>query len=157
MQTKTRSRSEESKRNAQHRRILDSIKSQNPKGLLTTDDVVSAARPEDHPLHLEFEWDDSIAAHEHRKAQANALIRRVYVIEMDTQVPAFLSLSPDRKNGGGYRPVSEILNNEQSMAQLAEDAKRDLAAWTERYKMLGGLVSRVAKAAGIGRPNRKAR
>ena len=41
--------------------------------------VVEAARDPDSPLHGYFEWDDSVAAHQHRLAQAGELIRKLTI------------------------------------------------------------------------------
>jgi len=39
------------------------------RGILEPQDVVDAARPDDHPLHGAFEWDDGIAAEAHRRQE----------------------------------------------------------------------------------------
>jgi len=43
---------------------------------LTAENLIDKARDPDNPAHDHFEWDDSVAAHEHRLEQARALIRR---------------------------------------------------------------------------------
>lgn len=56
--------------------------------------VVDAARPEDSPIHDQFEWDDSEAAEQYRIAQARRLVRSIEVVtfvkgaEIE-RVPAF--------------------------------------------------------------------
>ena len=57
------------------RRILTKLARKNG-GLLKVDDVLQEAKDESSPLHTHFEWDDSVAAEAHRKAQARALIQR---------------------------------------------------------------------------------
>ena len=47
-------------------------------GRLTPNGVVEAARDAASPLHYHFEWDDSVAAEQHRLDQARRLITSVY-------------------------------------------------------------------------------
>ena len=47
--------------------------------------VVQAARNRNNPLHAEFDWNDTRAAHQHRLAVARALIRNiVYTVQDST-------------------------------------------------------------------------
>ena len=48
----------------------------------TSDDLIAAAADPEHPLHGDFEWDDSKCGHSWRKQQANAIIRSVEVISI---------------------------------------------------------------------------
>lgn len=48
-------------------------------GKVAPSQIVEAARDENSPLHQVFEWDDTIAAQEHRLLQARQLIRTVVV------------------------------------------------------------------------------
>ncbi len=52
-------------------------------GRLTPEAVVADAGDPESPLHELFEWDDSIAAHQHRLYQARSVIRSV---RMDVRV-----------------------------------------------------------------------
>ena len=49
-------------------------------GQTTASNVVDESRPEKAVLHEAFEWDDEVAAEEHRKTQARSLIKTVRVI-----------------------------------------------------------------------------
>jgi hypothetical protein len=46
---------------------------------LTNENLVNASRPEDAPLHNEFEWDDTIAAEKYRNVQAGKMINLLAV------------------------------------------------------------------------------
>jgi hypothetical protein len=46
---------------------------------LTPDNVVQEARSPDSPLHDKFEWDDDVAAHQHRLYQARKLIGSIKI------------------------------------------------------------------------------
>ncbi len=108
-------------------------------GRLTPAIVVDAARPENHPLHGKFEWDDSIAAELHRRAQAAELIRsvRVHYLPIDESRPvgsirAFHAVT--RPNlGHVYDPVEEIANDPLSRAILLRDMERDWRALRDRW------------------------
>ena len=47
------------------------------KGVLTPEIIVQAAQNEDNPLHNQFDWNDSSAAHKHRLDIARQLLRAV--------------------------------------------------------------------------------
>lgn len=134
---------------------LEAIRAENKDGLLVPEEVVEAARDEDSPLHSYiFGLSDSEAAHQHRLTLARTLIRKIKVILSDdpteSPVPRYLSLKKDRRReGGGYRQTTEILKDKELIAELEATAKRELEAWSERYKMLSSLVSDVLKAAGL--------
>jgi hypothetical protein len=148
---KTLSKKPRVKKNDIWRIELERIKANNPKQLLVTDDVIENAKSPNHLFHGEFTWEDGKAAIKWRRQEAEALIRRVYVIEPDFEerIPAFISLTPDRRDGGGYRAIDDVLKNENYMEQMTRDAQSGIDAWSERWKMLGALVARVRKAAGL--------
>ena len=62
-------------------KALEKIRKAN--GGLEPAHIVEAARPEQHPLHKAFTWDDSIAAESYRRQQARLLVRALVVIRMD--------------------------------------------------------------------------
>ena len=59
-------------------------------GRLTPELVVDESRPEDAPLHPEFEWDDRIAAENWRRNQASYLIRHIAVEVPNRQEPTLV-------------------------------------------------------------------
>jgi hypothetical protein len=115
-------------------------------GVLTAQDVVSAAEPEDSPLHPCFEWDDSAAAEAWRLHQARNLILRVTVdvpvgAGETMQVRAWASLTPDRqKNGGGYREIVRVMKNADMRSQLLQDAKTEMEQFCSKYASLSELA-----------------
>src|SRR5690242_16043731 len=81
-------------------------------GVILPVDVVDYAKQPHTALHGCFTWDDSEAAHQWRLEQARALIRCYVIVDGSTNVApvrAFVSLSTDRKNDGGYRKLTEVL------------------------------------------------
>lgn len=139
------------------RMALQEIKQEHPDKLLTAEATLQAAKDEESPLHSQFEWDDSLAGHHYRIAQARALIRRIEVTmpddETESRVQKYVSLRSDRKKpGGGYRETSEVLSNEKLLTELEETAKKDIDGVLHRYEMLKELCARVRAAAKI--PNK---
>lgn len=108
--------------------------------------VVDGARPPESPLHRYFEWNDQRAAEAFRVDQARALIRSIRVIDDDDDRsrPAFLSIRSDA--GIAYRSIQDVLTNADLRERLLAQAKRDLDAWTERYRELREIVELVIPA-----------
>jgi len=96
--------------------IIDAIKEELETlivdGALLPERVVEAARNPNSSMHDQFDWDDSVAAHEHRLSQARALIKRVKVnvIRGDNEVVKVSSFmrSPE---GKGYEQTQKVLVN----------------------------------------------
>lgn len=111
---------------------------------LTPENLVEASRPEDAPLHNEFEWDDRIAAEEFRRTQARLMICNLsIVLEEQKQEPirAFFSLQNGfRKNEGMYESTITIMGDSEKRKRLFDNAKRDLEAFKKKYEILSELA-----------------
>ena len=110
-------------------------------GVLRQEDVVAFARDPSTALHSQFDWDDTEAAHQWRLQQAAQVIRmQVRVLEEDAaSVRAYVSLTPDRANGGGYRMMASVLSNEELSRQMMLDALAELSAVRRKYRTLQRL------------------
>lgn len=112
---------------------------------LTPENLVDASRPEDAPLHQEFEWNDELAAEEYRKTQARLLISNLsIVIEEQKQEPvrAFFSLQHGfHKNSGLYESTITILGDDLKREKLLETAKKEMEAFKKKYQMLSELAN----------------
>lgn len=100
--------------------------------------VVEAARDADSPLHSCFEWDDSVAAEQHRLQQARQLIATVQISipKRDgntVQVRAYHQL---RQDGKGYRRTMDVMANPGLKATLLAQFASDLERLQERYETL---------------------
>lgn len=110
-------------------------------GRLTPKIVVEAARPENHPLHGSFEWDDSVAAQKWREDQAGWLIRHVKITyRADPESPpssvrAFHAVH-DPEMTSVYNPLEEILDDPFQRQLLMQNAQRDWLAMRDRYHSL---------------------
>ncbi len=106
-------------------------------GRLTPADVVDDARPDAHPLHPRFEWDDTLAGEAWRREQASQLIRSVRVIyrKPDTdqvlEVRAFHAVT--RTDGHGYEPNEKVLADPLLRELVLRDMEREWRQLHARY------------------------
>ncbi|MCK9505893.1 MAG: hypothetical protein M0Q95_17155 [Porticoccaceae bacterium] len=111
-------------------------------GVILPRSVVEAAKDRKSPLHSWFCWDDSEAAERYRIIQARELIRSVKV-EIGDQTPrevrAFVSLTPDRADGGGYRLAQEVVSDAQLYQQMLRDALAELERFEQKYSRIKEL------------------
>lgn len=128
---------------------------QENNGVLRVEDVVDAARPTDSILHSKFDWEDSEAAHKWRLHQARNLINVVVEKMGPGEEPlfthVFVSLTTDRKIGGGYRETVDVLHNPDHKSQLLADAFADMKVFEKKYrslKELSGVFSAMRAARG---------
>ena len=106
---------------------------------LSAQSVLDANRPEDAPLHDEFEWDDEKAAEEYRLSQARFLLRMICVkqdsSEQRAPIRAFFKVS----YGSNYESVETILTERDKHADLIATAYAELQAFRNKYQMLSEL------------------
>jgi hypothetical protein len=90
------------------------------EGRLSPELLVQIAKPEDHPLHTRFEWQDSVAGPLYRLEQAARIIRSArIVIEREPEQPpvsvrAFVAREEMglADSPGEYVPVTEVVAND---------------------------------------------
>jgi hypothetical protein len=117
-------------------------------GVVTAEAVVEYAKDPKTALHSQFTWDDSEAAKRWRLEQAGRIIRlQVRVVSEGTAATRVLvSLSSDRKAGGGYRDISAVLNDPDMAKELLADALSEFNAMRRKYgtiKQLAGVWAAV--------------
>ena len=117
-------------------------------GRLSPYAVVDAARSEESIFHGFFEWDDTIAAENHRLWQARQLIsvQVHYLPREDETVRVFASVQSDRDHSGGasYRPLNVIMSNPELRSELIEQCKRDARRFTLKYQQLHQVADIIA-------------
>ncbi len=125
------------------------------RGVLLTQAVVEAARPQDSILHDQFTWNDGEAAEKYRLWEARHLISVVvndYSDGKETlESRVFVSLTPDRSNGGGYRLMTKVLSDEEQRQQLMSDALHELEIFRSKYarlKQLSSVLKPIGKLLG---------
>lgn len=126
-------------------------------GKITPSDMVDASRPDDAPLHPEFEWDDSVAAERYRETQARAIIRHIITyVEMpdddektvirvvdrdaepddDVVVRKVRAFSSPHRGGGSalpYESTFDMLSSDEGRDVLISNAHRDMEAFIEKH------------------------
>lgn len=114
--------------------------------------IVELGEPENSPIHEQFTWDDSVAAHQHRLEEARHLVNHlVYVTGYDDEgkeetARAFHNVIV--RNGEterGYVSDAVVWRNPKLAEQVIEAANRELAAWRDRYRSYSELASAVEK------------
>lgn len=105
-------------------------------GPLTPRMVVDAARPAASVLHPAFEWDDAVAAEQHRESQARYLLGSIVVRVQPRGVPeakrAFVSVElPDAVPS--YEPRHRVLSDAELRSQVIRQGWTDLDAWVAKY------------------------
>lgn len=112
-------------------------------GLLKPEMVLEVARQPSSVLHKYFTWDDTKAAQKYRLYEARELINatyRWYKVDGDKRpVRVFVSLSSDRKHGGGYRSSIHVLGNKELREQMLQDALDELDRVKSKYGHLEEL------------------
>lgn len=104
---------------------------------LTAKDLVNESRPEDAPLHGEFEWRDSVAAENWRECQARNIIRSVITVN-EKQEPQRLFFNIEVKEAQ-YHSIETIMKAEDKYAALLKTAFRELLAFKRKYEQLAEL------------------
>lgn len=113
------------------------------RGELNAQNLVEVSRPEDAPLHSEFEWDNDVAAELWRTKQAQTLIAHIALkTETPTPVRAFFNIEVKSPN---YEALNTIVKHEDKYAALLKTALRELEAFRRKYMMLAEL-EQVMKA-----------
>lgn len=113
------------------------------EGRLTPHDLVEVSRPEDAPLHSEFEWDDSTAAELYRESQGAYIMRTIEfkVTEAEESEPIRLffpthEVDDDGKSLKKYASTTLLVSRKDSREQLLDDALNELRAFERKYREL---------------------
>lgn len=105
-----------------------------PFDAITTDDVVEDASSPESPLHKYFQWDDKMAAIEHRRSQARMLLGSIRY-RVEPSEPRRIGFVNVRVEGVGraYVPYSLAQHNDNLRRQARESALAGIKAWQHRY------------------------
>jgi hypothetical protein len=108
--------------------------------------VVVFARNKRTALHSEFEWDDAKASAEYRLWQARTVIRVAVTVlpspHADQEpVRAYVSVASDRvRPGGGYRPLADVMTNDEMRSEMVIEALNEVKRWRRKYDRIRELV-----------------
>lgn len=120
-------------------------------GELTPKLLVDTARPDDHPLHDRFEWDNTVAGEKYREEQARGLIRTVRVVEVhgDTDVTSVRAFhSVPRPAGQTYVPLDEVIADPFTRTIVLKAAEREWRRVFSRNKHLAEFIDMVLRDLG---------
>jgi len=131
--------------------------------MLTAEIVLQHAVKKNSPLHDYFQWDDTQAAHEYRKVQASALIRRIKVeyhvseeksvrvrawhnvqIETVTNHKSKSEVVTETEERGAYVSLDEVMSSQNYRQQLMAQCKIDIGAFRRKYSALSEVASIIA-------------
>ena len=105
------------------------------QGLIHAPRVVEWAQLNpDSALYREFNWNVEKAAYDHWVWRARQLIALHIVSE--TGERRTISLAIDRKQGGGYRDLGEVITNEELRRAAVTQALAELQRWCNRNSHL---------------------
>lgn len=110
-------------------------------GGLTPERLLEANKEESAPLHNEFEWKDTIAAHKYRIEQARHIIQCLITIpegqsEEAKPVRAFVVTGQIAK----YEHINAVLKSEDKYELMLEQALRELKSFQQKYSTLKELT-----------------
>lgn len=116
-------------------------------GRLTPAAVVDAARDQQNPLHVHFEWDDSKAAETYRLDQAQNLTRIIRVSDDKTEDGTTRAWRSIKDEGGtAYRHITEIRSSLDLQMALYKQLDRDLEAIQRRAREIADVCDLVTQA-----------
>jgi hypothetical protein len=128
---------------------LEGLKKRN---LLNPKDMFEYAKENpDSVLYSKLEWDKSKAHYEYNLWICREIISSFkweYVTQEKEVIETrrWISLEQDRHDKGGYREITDILNNKELRLKLLTNAKQDFAIWKSRYIVLEEELKFVFKA-----------
>ncbi|PLW80748.1 hypothetical protein C0585_00935 [Candidatus Woesearchaeota archaeon] len=115
---------------------------------LTAENILRKASKKSSSLYGFFDWDDSSAGEKWRLGQARQLINEIKIVVDDKELYAFESINvsvkdaeepTNKKSKFGireYKPIVEIMNNEDYRLQLIHRALAEANYWKERHAEL---------------------
>lgn len=117
-------------------------------GQLTPAIVVEDARAASSILHPNFEWDDRVAAEQHRLSTAREIIRSIVVIGVgehivDSDVRGFVSVKSE-EGDPYYTSTVHAIQQPDLRRQILEQAYRDLGTWRRKYEHLEEFVDLIS-------------
>jgi hypothetical protein len=117
---------------------------QQKAGSLTPEIVLRAATPKRSKLHDCFEWDNAVAAHEHRLSQARYLLRSIEVVYEEqtgqketrsVEIRAFHNVE-DEDGESVYVTVNQARQNAEYWNQVKERALSEIKSWQAKYQSI---------------------
>jgi hypothetical protein len=127
--------------------VIDEIITLDESGELTAETLLERAKDKDSILHDFFEWNDSEAGIKYRLHQARILINEIKIVVEDKVISGFENVSIVLEEGETkrvYKPVFQIMSNEEQRMQIIQRAIAHQEYWAEQYKQYSELAPIVA-------------
>lgn len=115
---------------------------------LTAENILRKASKKSSSLYEFFDWDDSSAGEKWRLQQARAIINEIKIVVEDKEIYAFENVmvtlkeskddskKPKKFGHREYKPIVEIMNNEDYRRQLIQRALLEAGYWKSRHEEL---------------------
>jgi hypothetical protein len=111
--------------------------------VILASDLVKEVAAKNHPLHGEFEWNNTKAAEKYRLHQARQLIASVRIRIMDDGVQveptrAYVNVRPEENDSlglpaRGYAPTLLAMGSTNHKMQVLQYAHSQLMGWKKRF------------------------
>lgn len=113
---------------------------------LTAESLLEKAKAKESSLHDLFDWNNTEAGEKWRLHQARVLINEVKIIVGNREMYAFenikISVSNNEENQKDnqetssrcYKPIVEILSNEEYRQQVIKSALENISYWKEKHQ-----------------------
>lgn len=88
---------------------------------------------EGNPLRKHLTWDDKVAGAKWRRHEIRSIIRTVEVVGEAGEPNRRAFYSVPEPSGRSYRPLHQLVANEDYQVAVLQQAKRDLDAFRRRY------------------------
>jgi len=121
--------------------IADALEDLSVDGKLTPKEVVEAARNPKHPLHSQFDWDNTVAGEKWRIQQARLLINQVEVVisvdgeETTRNKYVNVELANGENGNRSYITVEKALSKECYRQQVLDTALAEAEYWQTKYQI----------------------
>jgi hypothetical protein len=122
--------------------IIQEILDIKEKDGLTAGNIVKRAKDKKSLLHNFFEWDNKLASHNWRLAQARNLINNIEIIVGEKKLFAFENvqvITTDGTKERTYMSKEEILNTEELRNQMIKRAFDQINFWKSQYSIYSEL------------------
>lgn len=104
---------------------------------ITPQTVLEKAKDKKSELHKCFEWDNDAAAEKYRIIQAGNVIRMLYIVPSNKDVPPVRVLS--RTSNTVYQPTRTFVTNKNEYEDLLKRALSELESFRKKYNTLSEL------------------
>ena len=111
------------------------------EGGLTPQRLEDISRDVNHPLHNEFEWNDSLAAEMYRRSQAARLIRDIVIVRENDNAHKDRQFVITNQRESAYVQLDVALSNEDWKSNLLKQARNDMVSFIAKYRRLQELTN----------------